>query len=337
MRSRNIKPGVFKNDKLAELPFEARLLFIGLWCLADREGRLEDRPLKIRAEIFPYEMERNVDVMLSQLQEKEFVIRYEVKGSKYLQVTTFTKHQQPHYKELPSIIPAPKGHRDSLYVGGGVSESVRQMLFEKAGHRCKKCNIKTNLTIDHIKPRVLGGTHDIENLQVLCRKCNSSKNNRIMTQGSVKVDQTLGTLSSLIPDVLIPDSPILIPDIPLTKIKEWFEHTWNNYPKERRHGKDVAFKRYEKAVKTLDEAREVAAALDNYLASKVVADGFVMRGSKWFDEWEDWKNDKRRSGEGIHNPANDRGPAIGNEGPGIQVSATDRLLTKLADSKAFPR
>lgn len=37
-RARNIKPSFFKNEDLADLnPFD-RLLFIGLWCLADREG-----------------------------------------------------------------------------------------------------------------------------------------------------------------------------------------------------------------------------------------------------------------------------------------------------------
>ena len=44
MRARNIKPGFFKNDALAELDFAGRLLFIGLWGIADRAGRLEDRP-----------------------------------------------------------------------------------------------------------------------------------------------------------------------------------------------------------------------------------------------------------------------------------------------------
>ena len=47
-RARNIKPGFFKNEFLAEMPCEVRLLFIGLWTLADREGRLEDRPKRIK-------------------------------------------------------------------------------------------------------------------------------------------------------------------------------------------------------------------------------------------------------------------------------------------------
>ena len=66
MRARNIKPGFFKNDTLAELDFAGRLLFIGLWGLADREGRLEDRPKKIKAEIFPYD-DVAVDSFLGEL------------------------------------------------------------------------------------------------------------------------------------------------------------------------------------------------------------------------------------------------------------------------------
>ena len=50
-RARNIKPGFFDNETLGELPALTRLLFIGLWCLADREGRLQDRPKRIKKEL----------------------------------------------------------------------------------------------------------------------------------------------------------------------------------------------------------------------------------------------------------------------------------------------
>ena len=56
-RARNIKPAFFKNETLVELPVETRLLFIGLWTLADREGRLEDRPKRIKMEIYPAKRE----------------------------------------------------------------------------------------------------------------------------------------------------------------------------------------------------------------------------------------------------------------------------------------
>ena len=50
-RARNIKPGFFKNEDLAECSPWARLCFAGLWTLADREGRLEDRANVIQDEL----------------------------------------------------------------------------------------------------------------------------------------------------------------------------------------------------------------------------------------------------------------------------------------------
>ncbi|CDG37230.1 hypothetical protein CTHBC1_2647 [Acetivibrio thermocellus BC1] len=105
-RSRNIKPGFFLNDRLAECEPLARLLFAGLWCIADREGRLEDRPKRIKAEILPYD-DCDVDQLLNQLAERGFIIRYEVDSNRYIQVTNFSKHQNPHVREAASIIPPP--------------------------------------------------------------------------------------------------------------------------------------------------------------------------------------------------------------------------------------
>ncbi|HHV63842.1 MAG TPA: DnaD domain protein [Peptococcaceae bacterium] len=105
-RARNIKPGFFLNDELAECDPLARLLFAGLWCIADREGRLEDRPKRIKAEVLPYD-DCDVDQLLEQLAKHGFIIRYEVDGNQYIQVTNFSKHQNPHVKEAASIIPPP--------------------------------------------------------------------------------------------------------------------------------------------------------------------------------------------------------------------------------------
>jgi hypothetical protein len=105
-RSRNIKPGFFTNDVLGELPPLARLLFAGIWTLCDREGRLEDRPKKIRAEVLPYD-ECDADALLQMLHQTGFIERYEVDGKRYLQVKTWAEHQNPHIKEAASTIPAP--------------------------------------------------------------------------------------------------------------------------------------------------------------------------------------------------------------------------------------
>lgn len=106
-RTRDLKPGFFKNEILASLPPLTRIFYEGLWCWADREGRLEDRPAKWKAEILAYD---NVDgeEMMASLAEKRFVTRYEVDGIRYVQVNTFKKHQTGiHPNEQASIIPPP--------------------------------------------------------------------------------------------------------------------------------------------------------------------------------------------------------------------------------------
>ena len=105
-RARNIKPAFFQNEQLAEVGPWGRLLFIGLWTLADREGRLEDRPRRMKMQLFPAD-EVDVDVLLTRLQELGFILRYEVDGCAYIQVINFLKHQKPHRNEAQSVIPPP--------------------------------------------------------------------------------------------------------------------------------------------------------------------------------------------------------------------------------------
>ena len=73
-RARNIKPGFFANDTLAECSPLARLLFAGLWTIADRAGRLEDRPKRIKAALLPYD-ECDINDLLDQLVDRGFIAR----------------------------------------------------------------------------------------------------------------------------------------------------------------------------------------------------------------------------------------------------------------------
>lgn len=104
MRARNIKPGYFNNEELAECDPLARILFAGLWCLADREGRLEDRPKRIKRDVLGYD-DCDVDTLLGQLHDARLIVRYTVAGQHYIQVTNFDKHQRPHANEQDSVIP----------------------------------------------------------------------------------------------------------------------------------------------------------------------------------------------------------------------------------------
>jgi len=105
-RARNIKPGFFANELLAEISPVGRLLFAGLWTIADRSGRLEDRPGRIKAAVLPYD-KCNAERILDELAERGFIVRYVVDGKKVIQVVNWSKHQNPHVKEQASTLPAP--------------------------------------------------------------------------------------------------------------------------------------------------------------------------------------------------------------------------------------
>lgn len=103
-RSRNIKPGFFLNEVLVTMPYEYRLLFIGLWTLADREGRFEDRPMRIKMALFPadpVDVKAGIDCLV----EGGFIDRYIIDSVAYCQILAWSKHQNPHPREAASAIP----------------------------------------------------------------------------------------------------------------------------------------------------------------------------------------------------------------------------------------
>lgn len=107
-RSRNIKPGIMENEKLADLSYSHRLLFIYLWMLADKEGRLEDRPKRIKVQAFPYDDSLDIEQMLNDLAVAGFILRYTCADKHIIQVINFLKHQAPHVREKPSDLPPPE-------------------------------------------------------------------------------------------------------------------------------------------------------------------------------------------------------------------------------------
>ena len=103
MRARNIKPGFFDNEQIGETSMTARLLFIGLWCMADRDGIVEYRPQKLKIKIFPYDS-LNVIKFLEELSQHGLIVIWtdNDKIGQFIEIPTFTKHQKPHPNEKSS-------------------------------------------------------------------------------------------------------------------------------------------------------------------------------------------------------------------------------------------
>lgn len=137
-----MKPGFFKNEHLSALSPMHRLCFAGLWLMADRKGVLEDRPRRIKGELFAYE---NVEIepILNDLESGGFLLRYKVKENLYIQIVNFKKHQRPHnsepVSELPEPVENPPSHAHSqgphgdaaLYNGNGNGDLERGLITGK--------------------------------------------------------------------------------------------------------------------------------------------------------------------------------------------------------------
>lgn len=104
MRARNIKPGLCSNEILGAAEPIIQLLFACLPMIADRDGKIEDRPLRIKAAIFPYR-EVKIEPLLSWLEKNGFISRYECQGIKVIYICGFRKHQSPHHTEKVSELP----------------------------------------------------------------------------------------------------------------------------------------------------------------------------------------------------------------------------------------
>lgn len=106
-RLRTLKPTFFTHELLCELSPLHRILFEGLWCWADRDGRLEDRPRFLKTVVLPYDT-CDIDPMLWDLAERGFIVRYEVDGVRAIDIPAFLAHQKPHPREAPSKIRPPE-------------------------------------------------------------------------------------------------------------------------------------------------------------------------------------------------------------------------------------
>ena len=121
MTRRYIDPGFFENERLAIMAPTSRLLFSGTWCLADREGLLEDRPHKIAFRLMPCDARLfSPESAIDELVNAGFLLRHTGSdGTLILEVVNFTKYQKPHPKEAQSrLAPLLEGQEEKVAPSG---------------------------------------------------------------------------------------------------------------------------------------------------------------------------------------------------------------------------
>lgn len=187
-RIRSIKPEFWEDEEVSSLTRDARLLYIATWNCADDEGLLRWTPPYLKSAAFIYDDDLNtadVELLMGELVECGFVFPY-VAGKarqKLGWIPSFRAHQKPN-RPQPSKLPPP-----SLQ-----NSAVRYRYAERDKWVCHICGeeIPRNagagncydhdyvsedlgLQMDHVKPRVEGGSDYPTNIKAAHAYCNRSK------------------------------------------------------------------------------------------------------------------------------------------------------------------
>lgn len=195
-RIRTIKPEFWVDEKIVQLPYDVRLLFIGLWNLADDAGRLKYRPDKLKYQLFPAD-KINLIPCIELLADKDLItIYYDTEeDDEFIQILKFNEHQKishPTESRIPSA---------NIYKKKMILLDERRLLAERYGCKpgkeaianCYFCGLEGvihwwvkrsgspsywvtfgGLEIDHLEPEVKGGKQN-DNLILSCRKCNRKR------------------------------------------------------------------------------------------------------------------------------------------------------------------
>jgi hypothetical protein len=260
MRQRPLKPSFFKNELLAQCAFEWRLLFEGLWCLADREGRLKEELVKIKAEILPNDPV-DVCVGLARLAEVGLITRYTTDtGLRLIAINCWPDHAKPWSDEPASRLPGPAGN---------VITSLQ--LTTAAGPMLP-------LAFDDDDASRKGSLGDPEGAP------RSSHGSPASTSTSVRT-------SNLVPVPPPPRAPRAAGEGdtgPVTTRAERFETFWEAYP--RKQGRGAAFRSWERLKPTDALLARMLAAIDQQRRSHAwlrERGRFIPNPAKWLDD-EGW-------------------------------------------------
>jgi hypothetical protein len=76
-----------------------------------------------------------------------------------------------------------------------------------------------------------------------------------------------------------------------------FEALWKLYP--NKDGRKTAERHFRASVKSDKDIADINKALQNYLSSKKVKEGYIKNGSTWFNNWRDWIDYKEPTKQGV--------------------------------------
>ena len=132
-RKRMLSPDIWESESFSSLSDFQKIMFIGLISLADDEGRGKANPSYIKSTLFPYDENRRVAEVksaLSQIARCTSTQFYNVNGSEYYFLSSWTKWQKIDKPSKSKLPPPPKSDADSG-VGALLPESEKNEKFDE--------------------------------------------------------------------------------------------------------------------------------------------------------------------------------------------------------------
>lgn len=108
-RKRMVDPNIWQSEDFSKLSVLAKLVFIGLFSLADDEGRGRANPTYLKSSLFPYNEDmKSTDIQktLIEISSNMSIVFYEYNGSSYyslLSWSLFQKIDRPTSSQLPAF------------------------------------------------------------------------------------------------------------------------------------------------------------------------------------------------------------------------------------------
>ncbi len=142
-RIRTIKPEFFTSEDIVSLSPMARLVYIALWCEADKEGRLAWKPKTFKLRYFPGD---SVDIFLlcKELTDSGLVVLY---GEGLAFIPTFSKHQHLNPRESSSVLPNPGAFSDEFDASARVSDASARVKSKNDAQGGREGKGKEGITL----------------------------------------------------------------------------------------------------------------------------------------------------------------------------------------------
>jgi len=228
------------------------------------------RPTKLGINYFPLDIDMDQDDKIQMIEAK-----YPEKGFEIITKLWMKIYKEGYYykwgekeqllftNKIPNV--------DIDYINAVIEDAVKWEIFDRK--RFVKYKI---LTSNGIQKRYLEATKRRKEVEIISEYWvnlnNNSENDNIIFK---KVDNKK-------------QSKVQYSTVKENKVNNnlAFEELWKRYP--NKDGKKLALKHFKTSIKTEQDLKNINIALEKYLNSDRVKNGYIKNGSTWFNNWQDW-------------------------------------------------